>query len=203
VQTQAITVELRLPGLAVWGVEEREDAVEVVAQYAATDAECPRCQQPTWQVHQTHRQYKRDAQLWGKQVWILIWKRRFRCRRCRYVFMEPDPSCGRRRRTTHRLRETVARQAEDATVRTVSRWHAVSEGLVQRGWLEAHLAPAVAPTPHVLIGLDGFCVRRPARCGPASGTSRRGILSRSSPASASWTCSACSNAMPTATRSTR
>jgi len=161
VQTQAITVELRLPGLAVWDVKERDDALEVVAQYAATNAECPRCQQPTWQVHQTHRQYKRNAQLWGKQVWILIWKRRFRCRRCRYVFMEPDPSCGRRRRTTHRLRETVARQAEDATVRTVSRWHGVSEGLVQRSWLEAHLAPAVTPTPHVLIGLDGFCVRWP------------------------------------------
>ncbi len=160
-QTQAITVQLRLPGLAVWGVEEREDAIEVVAQYTATEAVCPRCDQPTWQVHQVHRQYKRDARLWGKQVWILIWKRRFRCRRCRYVFMEPDLACGRRRRTTGRLRATVAREAEDATVRTVSRWHGVSEGLVQRSWLEAHLSPAAPAKPHVLIGLDGFCVRRP------------------------------------------
>jgi transposase len=147
--------------LAVWGVEERAETIEVVAQYMATEAVCPRCDQPTWQVHQVHRQYKRDAQLWGKQVWILIWKRRFRCRRCRYVFMEPDPSCGRRRRTTCRLRSAVAQQAEETTVRTVARWHGVSEGLVQRSWLEAHLTPAAAPTPHVLIGLDGFCVRRP------------------------------------------
>ena len=160
-QSQAITVQLRLPGLVVWGVEERDDAIEVVAQYAATEAQCPRCDQPTWQVHQTHRQYKRDAQLWGKQVWILLWKRRFKCRRCRYVFTEPDPSCGRRRRTTCRLRTTIGKEAEETTVRTVAQRHSVSEGLVQRSWLEGHLSPETPPQPHVLIGLDGFCVRRP------------------------------------------
>ena len=160
-QSQAITVELRLPGLEVWAVEERDDAIEVVAGYAATEAVCPRCDQPTQQVHQRHRQYKHDAPVWGKQVWVLIWKRRFKCRACRYVFMESDAACGRGRRTTARLRNTVAQLAEDATVRTVSRWHSVSEGLVQRSWLEAHMAPAAPPTPHVLIGLDGFCVRRP------------------------------------------
>lgn len=161
--SQAITVQLRLPGLVVWGAVEGEEAIEVVAQYATTEAACPRCERATWQVHQVHEQRKRDAQLWGKEVWILLLKRRFRCRVCRYVFMEPDPACGRRRRTTTRLRSAVARQAEEATVRTVSRWHGVSEGLVQRSWLEAHLGPPAAPTPHVLIGLDGFCVRRPGR----------------------------------------
>lgn len=160
-QDQAITVQLRLPGLTVWGVVERDDAIEVVAQYAATEAVCPRCERPTWQVHQMHRQYKRDAQLWGKQVWILLWKRRFRCRRCRYVFTEADPACGRRRRTTGRLRATIGAEAEETTVRAVAQRHGVSEGLVQRSWLETHLSPAAAPGPHVLIGLDGFCVRRP------------------------------------------
>ncbi len=159
--SQAITVQLRLPGLAVWGVEERDDAIEVVAQYAAAEAPCPRCDQPAWQVHQVHRQYKRDAQLWGKQVWILLWKRRFRCRTCGCIFTEQDAACGRRRRTTCRLRATVARDAEETPVRTVARWHGVSEGLVQRSWLEAHRSPATPPKPHVLIGLDGFCVRRP------------------------------------------
>lgn len=159
--SQAITVELRLPGLVVWGTREDEHAIEVVAQYAATEAVCPRCDQPTSQVHQVHRQYKRDAKLWGKQVWVLIWKRRFRCRACRYAFMEPDPACGRRRRTTGRLRSTLARHAEETAVRTVSRWHGVSEGLVQRSWFEAHQAPPSESSPHVLVGLDGFCVRRP------------------------------------------
>ncbi len=159
--SDAITVRLGLGGLVVLGTHEDDYAVEVVAHYAAAEASCPRCDRTTRQVHQWHRQRKQDASLWAKPVSIVLLKRRFRCRPCRYVFTEADPVCGQRRRTTCRLRGTVARQAEEATVRAVAGWHGVSEGLVQRSWLEAHLAPPATPEPHVLIGLDGFCVRRP------------------------------------------
>ena len=159
--TNAITVELRLPGLVVLEAVETRDSIEVATEYANQEAVCPRCQQATWQVHQRRRQRKRDAQLWGKQVWIMVWKRRFRCRPCRYVFTEDDPTCGRRKRTTRRLRGELGLQAQEATVKAVSRWHGVSEGLVQRSWLEAYAAVAQPAKPHVLLGLDGFCVRRP------------------------------------------
>jgi transposase len=77
--------------------------------------------------------------------------------------MEPDPACGRGRRTTGRLRETVARRAREATVRSVAREEGVSEGLVERSWLEAHAMVSAPSQPHVFLGLDGFCVRRPGR----------------------------------------
>lgn len=160
-RNDAITVELSLPGLVVLGERESSDRIEVAARYEAEEATCPRCARPTWQVHQWRRQRKRDAKLWGKQVWIHIWKRRFRCRTCRYVFTEDDPACGRRKRTTRRLRGEVALQAQDATVKAVSRWQGVSEGLVQRSWLEAYGAVSPASKPHVFLGVDGFCVRRP------------------------------------------
>ena len=159
--TNAITVELRLPGLIVLEVAEAADRIEVAAEYADEEAVCPRCQQSTWRVHQRRRQRKRDAQLWGKQVWIVLWKRRFRCRPCRYVFTEDDPACGRRKRTTRRLRGEVALQAQEASVKAVSRWHGVSEGLVQRSWLESYTAVTPPSRPHVFLGVDGFCVRRP------------------------------------------
>lgn len=157
----AITVELGLPGLMVLEAVEGADRIEVATRYEAEEAVCPRCQKPTWRVHQWCRQRKRDAQIWGKPVWIVLWKRRFRCRPCRYVFTEDDPACGRRKRTTRRLRGEVARQAQEATVKAVSRWHGVSEGLVQRSWLESYAAVTPPAKPHVFLGLDGFCVRRP------------------------------------------
>lgn len=159
--TDAITVKLRLPGLVVLAGRELSDRIEVVTRCETEEAECPRCRHSTWQVHQWRRQRKRDAGLWGKQVWIYLWKRRFRCRLCRYVFTEDDPACGRRRRTTRRLRAEVALQAQEATIRAVSRWHGISEGLVQRSWLEVYAAVSPPATPHVLLGVDGFCVRRP------------------------------------------
>ena len=157
----AITVELRLPGLVVLEARETRDCIEVATRYETQEAACPRCQQQTWRVHQWQRQRKRDAQLWGKRVWVYLWKRRFRCRPCCYVFTEDDPACGRRKRTTRRLRGEVGLQAQEATVKSVAHWHGVSEGLVQRSWLEIYAAVAPPAKPHVLLGLDGFCVRRP------------------------------------------
>ena len=159
--TDAITVRLRLPGLVVLGGREQNDQIEVVAKCDAEEAACPRCKRLTWQVHQWRLQRKRDAKLWGKQVWIHLWKRRFRCRPCRYVFTEDDPACGRRRRTTRRLRSEVAQQAQEATVKAVARWQGVSEGLVQRSWLETFAVVNAPVKPHVFLGVDGFCVRRP------------------------------------------
>ena len=157
-----IRIRLRLPGLVVLGSKEWRDHIEVVARYSNEEAVCPVCGRSTWQVHQWHGQRKRDAKLWGKPVWVLLWKRRFRCRICCKVFTEADPACGRWRRTTRRLRYRVARQANEASVRAVVRWHGVSEGLVQRSWLEAWRRPA-REGPPVLLGMDGFCVRRPGR----------------------------------------
>lgn len=109
-QDDSITVKLRLQGLIVLGVKETAKWIEVVAQYQREEADCPGCGRSTWQVHQWHLQRKRDAKLWRKEVWIALFKRRFRCRSCRKVFMESDPVCGPRRRTTSRLRKTVARR---------------------------------------------------------------------------------------------
>ena len=162
-QADVITIRLRLPEVVVLGVTETERWIEVAGQYRQEEAVCPRCGRSTWQVHQWHLQHKRDAKLWGKEVWLAVLKRRFRCRRCRKVFMEPDPACGWGRRTTRRLRETVARRAEEATVRAVAREEEVSEGLVERSWLEMHSVISAPSQPHVFLGLDGFCVRRPGR----------------------------------------
>lgn len=161
-QEDCITVKLRLQGLVVLEVNETPMWIEVVARYRNEEAICPGCERPTWQVHQWHLQRKRDAKLWGKEVWVALFKRRFRCRNCRKVFMELDPACGPRRRTTMRLRSTVARRAREATVRSVAREEGVSEGLVERSWVEAYnvLSPM---QPHMLLGMDGFCVRRPGR----------------------------------------
>jgi Transposase and inactivated derivatives len=144
-------------------VKEEEHWIEVVGQYREPEADCPRCGRSTWQVHQWHLQRKRDARLWKKVVWLVLLKRRFRCRNCRKVFTEPDPACGPRRRTTARLREAVAGWASEATVRAVARAEGVSEGLVERSWVEKHSVVSPPAKPHVLLGLDGFCVRKPGR----------------------------------------
>ena len=105
-QDDSITVRLRLPGLMVMATKEWGQHIEVVARYAKEEVACPGCGRLTWQVHQWHLQRKRDAKLWGKDVWLALFKRRFRCRHCCKVFTEPDAACGRGRRTTRKLKRT-------------------------------------------------------------------------------------------------
>jgi transposase len=46
-------------------------------------------------------------------------------------------------------------------VKAVARWQGVSEGLVQRSWLETFAVVSPTAKPHAFLGVDGFCVRRP------------------------------------------
>ena len=154
------TVALQIPGLVVLRVRETEGAIEVAVRYRAAAAACPACGEAARRVHQWHRQWNRDAPLWSEPVWPCLWRRRFRCRRCRRVFTEPDPACGARRRTTRRLRAQLARGADAASVRAVARWYQVSDGLVLRSWLAARGEVHPATHGHVLLGLDGFAARR-------------------------------------------
>ena len=57
----------------------------------------------------------------------------------------------------------MAGWASEATVRAVARVEGVSEGLVERSWVEKHSVVRQPARPHVFLGLDGFCVRRPGR----------------------------------------
>jgi transposase len=160
-QQDAITVQLQLEGLVVLDVVEAVDRIDVATSYSSEVARCPRCNRATGKVYDRREQRKRDLALWEKPVCIHLWKRRFRCLHCRHVFTEEDPVCGRYKRTTRRLRAAAARHAQEASVRAVARWHGVSEGTVQRSWVESYAATMVPSKPHVFIGLDGFCVRRP------------------------------------------
>jgi len=161
VQEDAITVRLGLEGVLVLDSRESAEGFEVAVRFSSAGAECPACGQTTTEVHEWRKQRKRDARLWERPMCLWLWKRRFRCRPCHKVFMEPDSICGRYKRTTKRLRQVLAKQAQEASVRAVSRWHGVSEALVQRSWLEVYAAVAAPLKPHAFLGLDGFCVRRP------------------------------------------
>lgn len=74
-QDDRISIELRLPGVMVLEVKEEEHWIEVVGQYRAQEADCPKCGRSAWQVHQWHLQRKRDARLWRKQIWLArLWR---------------------------------------------------------------------------------------------------------------------------------
>ena len=111
-QAQGIVVPLELAGLRILKQEVQADGriwVEVIG--TNTRASCPHCQGVSVKQHDVRQRSKRDVPLRGHAVELVLHKRRFWCLHCHKAFTEPDSACGRRKRTTVRLREEIGQQA--------------------------------------------------------------------------------------------
>ena len=151
-QDNHITIELDLPALVVEGQRQEGQAQIVTVRYRCLERPCPHCGQETNLVHQYHRQLKQHRTLWGQPVFLEMRRRRFRCRACGRVFMEPDEVCGPRRRSTQAFRTELAQGCLTETVKAVAKKAEVSEGTVRRAfheWAATKLGPLEA-TPKIL-----------------------------------------------------
>jgi hypothetical protein len=94
-------------------------------------ATCPRCHHISPKCYDRRVRRKRDVPLLGRQVSLLLVKRRFWCLRCQRAFTEPDTICGWRRRTTVRLRDYLGTCARSRPITHVATELQVGPLLVQ------------------------------------------------------------------------
>ena len=174
VSEPSILVPLGLPGFQILSQTITEEGVvEVTIISSADRAACPGCGRVSPKQHDRRLRRKRDVPLAGRQVSLLLVKRRFWCLPCRRSFTEADSICGWRRRTTERLRQTIGTQACSRPLAHVAAELDVGPRLVQEcletvaharltkqgRTLEAH---APLPTPRFL-GIDDFARRKGQR----------------------------------------
>lgn len=133
-------------------------------------ASCPSCQQVCVKVHDTRGRAKRDVALREYHVRLVLYKRRFRCMKCRRSFTEPDSVCGRYRRTTQRFRDALARQASQQPISRVAKQAETGPRFIEQclqTWIEAQLAKhgrtvsetSQLPTP-CFLGIDEFACQK-------------------------------------------
>ena len=137
-QPPGIMVPLELDGLRILRQEVQADGklrVEVIATQKGE--QCPHCGAMCVKQHDIRPRCKRDVPLRGHVVEVVLQKRRFWCLGCRKAFTESDRACGRRKRTTLRLREEIGKQASR---RPIALWPASTKSAhasykpVWRGW---------------------------------------------------------------------
>src|SRR5215831_6246080 len=93
---QGMVVPLDLPEFEIVSQCIRADeSIEVQVRARKESEACPRCGEESSKVHDSRKRVKRDVQLRGYQVYLILHKRRFRCARCRRPFTEADSACGR------------------------------------------------------------------------------------------------------------
>ena len=173
-QEQGIVVPLELAELRILKQEVQADGtvrVEVIGTNERTS--CPYCGAICVKQHDVRQRCKRDVPLRGHRVELVLHKRRFWCFRCQKAFTESDSACGRRRRTTVRLREAIGKQASSRPLAHVTAEYEVGPRFVQaclESVAQTQLAKrglsldeqAKLPTPRFL-GIDEFARRKGQR----------------------------------------
>lgn len=168
---QGIIVPLDLPEFEIvsqcMGADE---SIEVQVRARKESQACPGCGEESAKIHDRRLRVKRDIQLRGYQVSLIVHKRRFRCATCRKPFTERDSACGRYKRTTERLRDHIAKQACQRPLTHVAQEVQVGPRFVHDCLcvrIEKKLAKtgrtldeqAKLPTPQ-LLGIDEFALRK-------------------------------------------
>ncbi len=132
-QEQGIVVPLELAGLRILKQEVQPDGrirVEVIGTNER--AVCPHCGAVCVKQHDVRPRIKRDVPLRGHRIELVLYKRRFWCLRCHKAFTESDSACGRRKRTTVRLREELGQQACSRPLMHVANHYEVVRDLCKR-----------------------------------------------------------------------
>lgn len=168
---QGIIVPLDLPEFTLLSQSMGADeSIEVHVRAREESQTCPRCGRASGKVHDTRKRVKRDIQLRGYQVSLVLHKRRFGCATCGRPFTETDSACGRYKRTTQRFRDHIAKQACQRPLTHVAQEVQVGTGFVHAclcAWIEKKLEKkgrtldeqAKLPTPQIL-GIDEFALRK-------------------------------------------
>ena len=166
-----IMVPLDLPEFRVLEQHSSVDgtiSIQVIAKTSAMT--CPHCQGECGKIHDCRIRAKRDINLRGYAVRLLVHKRRFVCSRCAQTCTEPDEACGRRRRTTSRLRASIGKQVASRPVAHVSQEEEVGPRFARECFRE-QVAPQLEcrglsldgqgplPTPRYL-GIDEYAVQK-------------------------------------------
>jgi transposase len=174
VDEQSILVPLGLPGFQILSQAVTEEGQLEVRIISNSDrAACPGCGRLSPKQHDRRLRRKHDMPLAGRQVSLLLVKRRFWCLTCQHAFTEADTICGWRRRTTARLRDHLGRSARSRPIAHVAAELQVGPRLVQtclemvaqtqlskQGRSLDECAPL--PTPR-LLGIDDFARRKGQR----------------------------------------
>ena len=168
---QGIVVPLELEGLRILKQEVQADGrIRVEVMGTNERASCPHCSCVCVKQHDVRKRIKRDVPLRDHRVELVLYKRRFWCLRCHKAFTESDSACGRRKRTTVRLREEIGKLACSRPLMHVASHYEVGPRFVQ-GCLEAVASTQLAkrglsleenatlPTPRFL-GVDEFARRK-------------------------------------------
>jgi transposase len=116
-----LTNVLNISDLLVLGMHGEEDSIIISTKHQYKKAKCPTCGTLSSKLHQNHPGVVRDLPIGGRDVYLRINRRQFKCVVCRKLFSEVLSFVPKRKSYTQRLANTVVNEVASSNVHTVAK----------------------------------------------------------------------------------
>lgn len=144
----------------IW-IAIEDDIIFVKLEAKNTSAFCPRCGDESHHLHQNHRRLVQDLPWNGKEVYLQINSRQFKCENCRKPFTEVIDIKPFRRSYTTRFAMDVVDRVLVSNIETVSEQVDLSEYQIQHILNDVgNILKTKKPDQLVRLGMDEFSLRK-------------------------------------------
>lgn len=123
-QPRKLSNILNISSLLVLGIYEEEKRLIVSTKHEKKQARCTICGTLSSKLHQNHSSLVRDLPIGGRDVYLRVSRRQFKCAACRKIFSEVLPFIPKRKSYTQRLANLVVNEVINSNVSAVAkRYH--------------------------------------------------------------------------------
>ena len=154
---------MEIPSVRVTGYRKDRNQVEVFVELEKTSAACPQCDVRSTHKHSEKRIPVRDLPCFGRDVYLLVPRRRFKCRRCDGPFTERLSFVEFGSSFTKRYEHYIYDQCQERSFTVVAKQEHISDTVIRKvydSYASKHVQPRGRPKPIRVLGIDEISTRK-------------------------------------------
>ena len=154
---------LDIYSVRVTGYEKDQEELRVSVRPEKNSAACPRCGVRSTRKHQETVIPVRDLPCFGRRVFLMLPRRRFKCKPCGTPFTEHIPFVEFRTSFTKRYEQYVYEQCKERSFAAVEKQEGISDTVIAKvyeSYASAFTQPRGRPKTIRVLGIDEISMRK-------------------------------------------
>jgi transposase len=158
-----LTDLLEIPAVRVTGYQKEQDRIDVFVELEKNSATCPGCGVRSARQHSEKALRVRDLPCFGRHVYLILPRRRFKCRRCEKPFTEHLSFVEFGTSFTQRYEQYLYDQCQERSFTAVAKQEGISDTVVDKTY-RSHASTCIRrkgrPKEIRVLGIDEISMRK-------------------------------------------
>ena len=160
---QELTDLLEIPAVRVNGYQAEQDRVDIFVEPKKNSATCPGCGVRSAHKHSQKAIRVRDLSCFGRDVYLVLPRRRFKCTHCDKPFTEHLSFIEFGRSFTKRYEHYLYEQCNERSFTAVAKQEGISDTVIEktfRAYASAYVQPKGRPKEIRVLGIDEISMHK-------------------------------------------